>query len=279
MGLREPEGREPDELRPDELRGLGAHPLRGGTREKAAAVGKERFLTPLPAHRPAKPLGLPDAEAGECDRDVEHLVLEDDHPECLPERLGQEWMVVGRLVARIFPPALAALDVGMDGLPLDRPGPDERNLDGEIVEVLGARPEEALHLRAALDLEEPDRVGLLDLPVDVRVVQWDPGEVDGLAAKRDDLLDALLDGGEHAQTEEVDLEEAGIGTGVLVPLADLAPLHGCRLDGNELDERPGRDDHASRVLGEMARQPGDLAAELAKGPPAWRFELRLGIRE
>ena len=58
---------------------------------------------------------------------------------------------------------------------------------------------QALHLRPALDLEEADRVRVLDLGEDGRVVERDAREVDRLAAQARDLLDALLDRGEHAR--------------------------------------------------------------------------------
>ena len=48
---------------------------------------------------------------------------------------------------------------GCTRLALDRPRPDERDLHRQVVEVLGPRAQEALHLRAALDLEVADRVG------------------------------------------------------------------------------------------------------------------------
>ena len=54
--------------------------------------------------------------------------------------------------------AAALLDVRVHGLPLDRPRPDERDLDGEVVDRLGPSAQEALHLRAALDLERAHRV-------------------------------------------------------------------------------------------------------------------------
>ena len=185
-------------------------------------------------------------------------------------------MVVGRHVARVLAQALPPLDVRVHRLALDRARADERDLDRQVVEVLGARAQEALHLGAALDLEEPHRVRVLDLPVDVGVVERDPREVDRLPAQERDLLDALLDGREHPQPEQVDLEEAGVGAGVLVPLAVLAARHRRRLDRDELDERPRRDDHAARVLRQVPGQAGDLAAELAEGPPARRGEARIG---
>ena len=91
-------------------------------------------------------------------------------------------------------------------------------------------------------------------------------KVDRLAAQERDLLDALLDGGEHPQPEQVDLEEAGIGAGVLVPLAVLAAFHRRRLDRDELDERPRGDDHAAGVLTSGAA--GRRSRRRAPGRPA-----------
>ncbi len=170
--------------------------------------------------------------------------------------------------AGVLAPPLAPLDVGVYRLSLDRPGTDERDLHGQVVEVLGTRPQQALHLGAALDLEQPDRVGLLDLGVHLRVVEWDAREVDRLAVESCDQVDGLLDRREHPQAEQVDLEEAGVGAGVLVPLADLPARHRRRLYRHELDQRAGRDHHPARVLGEVARQACDLARELAEGAPA-----------
>ena len=168
---------------------------------------------------------------------------------------------------------------GMDGLALDRPGTHERDLDGEVVDVLGTRAQQALHLRAALDLEVADRVGALDLLVDGLVVERDPREVDRLALQSRDLVDAVLDRREHPEPEQVDLEEAGVGARVLVPLAHLPARHRGRLHGDELDERPRRDHHAARVLRDVARQAGDLVTELGERAPARRDHLAVGVGE
>ena len=74
-----------------------------------------------------------------------------------------------------------------------------------------------------------------------------------------DPVDALLDAREHPEPEQVDLEEARVGARVLVPLAELPPRHRRRLHGDELDERPRGDHHPARVLGDVAREPRDLA--------------------
>ena len=230
----------------------------------------DRLGAALAAHRAPQPLRLADGEPGQRHRHLEHLVLEDDDAERLAQRLGEQRVVDGRDEGRVFAQPLPPLDVRVDGAALDRPRPDERDLDRQVVEVLRPRAQEALHLGAALDLEVADGVGALDLRVDGLVVERDAGEVDRLAAEAGDLVDAVLDRREHAEAEQVDLQEAGVGAGVLVPLADLPPLHRRRLDGDELDERPGRDHHPARVLRDVPRQAGDLVRELAERAPARR---------
>jgi hypothetical protein len=82
----------------------------------------------------------------------------------------------------------------------------------------------------------------------------DAREVDPLAATRGDHLDAALDGRQHPQAEQVDLQEARVRAGVLVPHDHLAPLHGGGHDRAAVDQRAGGDDHAAGVLGEVTRQ-------------------------
>ena len=222
--LGEAERREPQDLREHELGGLARHALPGGAGDEALPVGLDRGLAPLAAHRAPQPLGLPHAEPGQRDRDVEHLLLEDDRPERLAQRLGQQRMVDRRHVVRVVAQLLAPVDVRVHRLPLDRPRPHERDLHGQVLEVLRPRSQETLHLRAALDLEEPDRVRVLDLAVHLRVVERDARQVDRRAVQRHDLIDALLDRREHPEPEQVDLEEARVRARVLVPLAHLPAL-------------------------------------------------------
>ena len=186
-------------------------------------------------------------------------------------------MVDRRDEGRVFAQPLAVVDVRVDGLALDRPGPHERDLHREVVEVLRPRPQQALHLRAALDLEVADRVGALDLVVHGLVVERDAREVDRLAVQARDLVDAVLDRGEHPEPEQVDLQEAGVGARVLVPLAHLPAGHRRRLHRDELDQRPRGDHHPAGVLRDVARQAGDLGAQLAERAPARREQLAVRI--
>ena len=88
------------------------------------------------------------------------------------------------------------------------------------------------------------------------------------SAARGDDLDAALDGGEHPQPEQVDLQKARVRAGVLVPHDHLAPLHGGGHDRAAVDQRAGGDDHAAGVLGEVPGQAVGLLGQLAQPAPA-----------
>ena len=55
-------------------------------------------------------------------------------------------------------PALAApaLEIGMHHVADDRAGADDRDLDDEVVEMLGPKPRQRRHLRAGFHLEQAD---------------------------------------------------------------------------------------------------------------------------
>ena len=87
--LREAEAGEADELVVDRVRDRLVDAVPERARDEALAVRLERREAPLAAHRATQPLRLADGEAGEIDRDVEHLILEDDDAERLAQRLLQ----------------------------------------------------------------------------------------------------------------------------------------------------------------------------------------------
>ena len=200
--------------------------------------------------------------------------------------------MVGRgAVARILAQQLPPLDVRVHRLPLDRPGPHERDLHRDVVDRLGPRAQDDLHLRAALDLEAADRVGPLDLGEHVRVVERDPREVDLLAVTSRDQVDAVLDRRQHPEPEQVDLEEAGVGAGVLVPLADLPALpsppaaraRARRAAATRSPSRPGAGrcgaaGRRSRRRGApKARQRGERSFVAASGSAAISSATRCGV--
>ena len=124
-------------------------------------------------HGAAELVGLAGGEAGAVDRDPHRLLLEQRHAERLAEHLLQLGLGIDdRLLA------LAPAQIGVDHVALDRAGPDDRDLDHQIVEGARLDPRQHRHLRPALDLEHAERVGLADHGVGARVLGRDGGEVE-----------------------------------------------------------------------------------------------------
>ena len=235
-------------LREDRPDGLVVHPARPGPVAELAPQGEHRLAAALAAHRPPQGLGLPGGEARRAPSPPRAPAP--GRPPRRASRAGSRPAAGGRRGARSRVGAARApvLHVGVHRPAADRPGADQGHLDREVVEVLGPGLQQALHLGAALDLEHAHRVGVLDLGVDRRVGEPDARQVDALAALAGDEVDALLDGREHPQAEQVDLHEAGVGAGVLVPLTDLPARERGGHHGHQLHQRAGADDHAAGVL-------------------------------
>ena len=102
---------------------------------KRSLVHQHRRLRALAAHRAPQALGLAGAEAGERHRDLEHLVLEDDHAERLAQHRLERGVRVGHLVVGVRAQPLAPLYIRVHGAALDRPRPHERDLHREVVEA------------------------------------------------------------------------------------------------------------------------------------------------
>ena len=94
-----------------------------------------------------------------------------------------------------------------------------------------------------------------------------------------DPVQAFLDQREHAEGEEVDLDEAGILAGILVPLADVAAIHGGGLDRHDFVERGGGDDHAADVLGDVPGEVLQLLRDLDEVAPRRRVLAGSVLRE
>ena len=270
VGLRKPEPGEAANLLEDALRHLRRRPAPPRPGDELIAIGEDRLLGALAAHRPAQPLRLAGAEPGKRHRHLDHLLLKDDRPQRVAKDRLQRGVVVGHPERGIPPQPLAALQVGMHGAPLNRPRAHQRHLDREVVEALRLRPRQHLHLRPALDLKDAGGVRRPDHPVGLRVVHGDPGEVDPLATHASDLVDRALHRRQHPQAQQIDLQEAGVRARVLVPLNELAPLHRRRLDGTDVDQRPGGDHHPAGVLRGMAWEPPRVASQAGEGAPAHR---------
>src|SRR5579884_3742269 len=96
---------------------------------------------------------------------LQHLLLEDDDA----QGIGQ-CILKARMHVRDRLTATAPLDVGIDHTSLQRPRPEQSDLDDEIPEGTRLGPLEKMPLARALDLEYADGLGGADEIVDPGVV-------------------------------------------------------------------------------------------------------------
>ena len=168
---------------------------------------------------------------------------------------------------------VAPLQVWIDHLTDDRTGPDDRDLDHQIVKTLGLQARQRRHLCAALDLENPDSVGAPQHRVDLGIVGRQMREVDLDIFMRANHRDRLLQHGEHPQPEQIDLDDAEVGAILLVPLHDHAARHAGGFERNDLVERTRRDHHPAAMLPEMTRHALDAPHQVDHHRDARRGDI------
>ncbi len=216
-------------------------------------------LRALEPHRPAQLLGLAAGEPGRHHRHAQQLFLEEWHAKrALEDGLQRGVGIHHGLSPR--PP----VEIRVHHLSDDGSGPDDGHLHHEVVEPFRPETRQRGHLRARLDLEDANRVGLLQHPVDDRVVRRQAGHLERLerlVGRRRHLGPRPVDDDEgilqrrhHAEPEQVDLDEAHVGAVVLVPLHHHTARHRRVLERHHLVQSALADHHPARVLAEMARQ-------------------------
>ena len=192
-------------------------------------------------HGAAQRVGLVRRELRRLYGDAHRLLLEERHAEGFFEHPAQlvrrAVLRRGRGVDHLLQP-VAAAQVGMHHVALDRAGAHDRDLDHQIVEAAGPEPRQHVHLRPALDLEDADRIGPAQHVVDRRIVLRHRGERQMQALVLGQQFEGLADAGQHAEPQHVDLHQAERLKVVLVPLDEGAVLHRPVADGHDLLQAP-----------------------------------------
>ena len=151
---------------------------------------------------------------------------------------------------------------GMHRPALDRPGPDQRHLDDQVVEHPRLQPGQRGHLRARLHLEHADGIGALQHLVHRGLGEVELGQVDVDALVLGDQVDAVVQRREHAEPEQVELHQTDCRAVVLVPLQHAAVLHPRPLHRAHVGDRPVADHHAAGVDAHVPRQVRDLHGQV-----------------
>ena len=74
-----------------------------------------------------------------------------------------------------------------------------------------------------------------------------------------------MQAGQHAEAQQVELDQAGGGAVILVPLQHGAAGHPCPFHRAYLADRPVTDHHPARVDAQVTRQPLHLPGKLDHG--------------
>jgi hypothetical protein len=200
--------------------------------------GGHAFVGAFEGHRATELIGFRAIESGDDHGHAEDLFLKERDAEGASEDGFEGRMDV---VDGFF--SSASIEVGVNEVADDGAGPDDGDLDRDVVEGLGLHDGKGGHLRAGLDLEGADGVGLAKEGKGGGVVFGDLGEVDRASALGAQV-EGVFHGSEHAEAEKVDFDDAEIGAVVLVPLHDGATGHAGRLEGDDGIESSVADDHA-----------------------------------
>jgi len=145
--------------------------------------------------------------------------------------------------------AAAATKIGVNHVALDRSGPHDRHLDDEVVEATRTEPRQHVHLSAAFNLKDTNRIGPAEHVVNGLVLGGYGGKRTGQSIPAFHQLETFADAGEHAQAEDIHLEDAQCINVILVPFDDGSILHGSVADGHGFRQRPLGEYEAADMLG------------------------------
>src|ERR1051325_5740180 len=134
-----------------------------------------------------------------------------------------------------------------------RTGSDDRYLHDDVVKLPGPQSRKTRHLRAALYLEQPDRVRPAKRVINCRIVLREMGEIDLLAVVIADQNQAFLDRRHHSKPEQIHFDDPHIRTVFLVPLNNDPPGHRRRFERHNRIKMSLTDHHSTPVLPEMSR--------------------------
>ena len=166
------------------------------------------------------------------------------------------------VVDRLKPGAPA--QIGVHHVALDRPRPDDRHLDHEIIEFARAQPRQHRHLGAAFDLKDAERIGARQHLVDRRILGRHGGEIKPAAEMPLDQRKRLFDAGQHAERQDIDLQNSERVEIVLVPFDDGAVRHRRILDRHQFGQWPAGDYKAADMLRQVTRKASQLGGEVER---------------
>ncbi|MNI40546.1 hypothetical protein D3C73_947710 [compost metagenome] len=154
----------------------------------------------------------------------------------------------------------------MDHVALDRTGPDDRHLDDEVIEGARLHAGQHRHLRPALNLEDPESIGLPDHRIGARVLRRDGREIEVDALVLAKEIEPPAHAREHPQRQHVDLHELQRVDIVLVPFDHLSVFHRGGFNRDQFVQAVLCQDEAAGMLRQVARSADQFAREFERQP-------------
>ena len=136
------------------------------------------------------------------DGDTHGLLLEQRDAQRFAEHFFQFGFGIDHLLL-----ALAAAQIGMHHVALDRAWPDDRHFDDEIIKSARLDPRQHRHLRATLDLKRAERVRLADHRIGLWILGRDGGEIEPDALVLGEQIKTALHAREHAKRQAIYLHK------------------------------------------------------------------------
>ena len=150
-------------------------------------------------------------------------------------------------------PALPALKERVHHVADDRARANDRDLHYDVVKPFRPQAGQTRHLRAAFYLEHSNGVGFLKRGVHVGIISGQMREIHFFMVVIADEFDRVFQNSHHTEAEQIDFYDTHVGTIFFVPLHDDTAWHGSRFEWDDGIETSLADDHAARMLAEVAR--------------------------
>ena len=193
--------------------------------------------------RAAQPVRLQRGKSCADDGDLHRLFLKQRHAQCLAQHRPKGVRRKRDLLRPVAPP-----QIGVDHIPLNGAGPNDRHLYNQIVELARLHPRQEIHLRAAFHLKHSQTVGAAEHIIGARVFGGQGGKAVARVVMRLQQIKGLADTGQHSQRQNIDLEDAQCVDIVLVPADHGAIFHRCVLNRHQRIKPPFGDDEAADML-------------------------------
>ena len=248
-----------------------------------AALGKIRIIAALDhppyhhifqlMHHPARPerchrfaqsVGLKRREFCCIERNLHRLLLKDRNTKRALQNARQlvRRAVFGRRRrdCDLFCPS-AALEIGMHHIALNRPRAHNRNLDHQIIKLARFEARQHIHLRAALDLKNAERIPLAQHRIGFRILARDSRERQRAPVMLLQQIEAFLDASEHAEGQHIHFQNTQSLNIILVPLDKRAVGHRAIANRHCLGKRALGEDKTADMLREMPRHSDHLLGQ------------------